>query len=291
MCRPCIILAVRPFLLASVAFLTGFGSAGISGPPQETAPRPSAERVARRAMVLALIIYRASLEQFPGQADYEALHRGLPAWVEQLGLASELEKEEQAFLTRPLGKADEKVVRNAHWRVEGLGVLAWALKRTELPRHDELVHPRKLAETVGFSEDRLSALDTAAAQNLFRNAELRPATEIDRLATQITIVNWRLRAFLLIRDDKKKPGYDPKRMEFAGYLRAHPSFKQTWLEGLRLVKGDLAIGKKAIGEAPAEEIRNCASLAVERQQAAYWLQGDHGTYSKVDTPTILTGLP
>jgi hypothetical protein len=101
---------------------------------EATVQRPSAERVARRALVLSLMLYRASLEKFSDEEKYEALHRRLPEWVERLGLASELEKEEHDFLRVPLGKADESVVRNAGWRNEGLGVLAWALQRFDLPK-------------------------------------------------------------------------------------------------------------------------------------------------------------
>jgi len=253
------------------------------------AKRPSAQRVAHRAMVLALMIYRSSIERFPGEAKFEALHARLPAWVDQLGLASELEKEEHDFLRVPLGKADAKVVLNSEWRVEGLGVLAWALKRYEMPPYDELTSPRKTVGSVGLSDELLAAADTAAAKKLFRDAELRPASEIDRFASHITIVNWRLRTYR-IAGLAGGPENISKRMDFVGYLRAHPSFKESWLKGLRLVGKDLSVGDKAIGDAPPDEVRQCGSIAVERQIAAYWLQGDEQVYSKVDAPTILLGL-
>src|SRR5207253_4114843 len=139
---------------------------------------PSAERVARRAMVLSLIMYRASLENFPGEPHYEALQRRLSTWVDELGLDSELENEERAFLRRRLGRADEKAVCNAAWRNEGVGALAWALGRFELPPYDEGADPRAAGSSVGFSEELLAALDTAPAHDLLSHAELRPAAEI-----------------------------------------------------------------------------------------------------------------
>lgn len=252
------------------------GAKELGSPPK----RPSPERVARRAMVLALMHYRASMEQFPGDAQFEAFHGRLPTWVEQLALAPELEKQEHDFLRVPLGKADRQVAMDAGWRLEGLAVLAWALRRLDLPAYDNEVDPRKAVASVGLTDELLSGMDTAAAKRLFREAELRPAWEIDQLACHITIVHWRLRTYRLAT----------KRMPFIGYLRAHPSFKENWLTGLRLVGDDLAIEDKAIGDAPPDAVSQCTSIVMERHNAAHWLQGDHEVYSKVDTGTMLFGL-
>jgi hypothetical protein len=234
-------------------------------------------------MVLTLVMYRASLEQFAGQAEYEALARQLPDWIDRLKLSSEIEKDEDSLLRAALGKADEKVIRNSGWRTEGLAVLAWALKRFDIPSHEELTDPRKAAASVGFSEEMLAAMDTAAASKIIESAELRPAEEIDRYATRATLITWRLRSYRIHPDEKQ--------MDFVGYLKAHPSFKPAWLEGLPLANNDLAIGKTAFGDAAEEKIVRCEDVAEERQIAAYWLQGNARLYSKVDPSTILFGLP
>jgi hypothetical protein len=71
-------------------------------------------------------------------------------------------------------------------------------------------------------------------------------------------------------------------------LRAHPSFKEYWLDGLRFIDGDLAIGNRRIADASPEEIKKCTSIATERHIAAYWLQGSDETYSKVIPATLLS---
>jgi hypothetical protein len=133
-------------------------------------------------MVLSLVVCRASLEQFAGEAKYEALRHRLSEWIRRLDLAAELEKEERAFLRAPLGRADEQMRLDASWRVEGLGVLAWALKRLELPLYDDQVSARDATASVGFSEQMLDTLDTAVAQKLLDQARLRPNAEIDAYA-------------------------------------------------------------------------------------------------------------
>jgi hypothetical protein len=79
-------------------------------------------------------------------------------------------------------------------------------------------------------------------------------------------------------------------MNFPEYLQKHPFTKPYWLDGLRFVHDDLAIGSQCVGDVSEDVFENCRSTAVERQIAAYWLQGDNKTYSQVDDSTILSGL-
>jgi hypothetical protein len=210
--------------------------------------------------------------------------------LEFAGLDEELEPEERALLETPYGGADEGALVRAAWRAEGLGVLAWALQRYELPPYD-----RRVPEDDTVCKGGRLTVDSFFAflwddkkQAPWESAALRPESEIGKYASHITIVNWRLTTFRMSPEQTKEAGIHPKRMDFVGYLRAHPSFKETWLDRVRIIDGDLAIGKRSIGHAPEEEVHQCMSIAVERQIAAYWLQGDNVIYSKVVPLTILT---
>ena len=159
----------------------------------------------------------------------------------------------------------------------------------------------------------MSARDAAA---LRESARLRPAEEIRRFASQITIVHWRIRTFQLdpelvapsvtfdVRSDRPpvpkdegavlrkvaKPGTGIREpMDFSAYLRRHPRFQDYWLDHLRLLDGDLVLGDRGIADAFPPRVSECRSIAVERQIAAYWLQGDDPTYSKVAASTVLSG--
>jgi hypothetical protein len=240
-------------------------------PPQPAPPAP--RRVAARALALAAVVARAFAEMRPDSSGNREARDSPLAWLRGLGIASELEPQERAFLQAPLGRVERQTVINAAWRAEGLVVLAWALGRCELPAYDQPVPfpPQQAQEAVG-----LAAPDVA--RELLASAALRPATEIDRFATHITVVGWRLRQF----------GMVPVPMDYAGYLRGHGLFKETWLAGLRLVDGDLAVGAHAIADAPAEVVVRCRDAVDERRRAAYWLQGDDPVYSKVDPATVLS---
>ena len=77
------------------------------------------------------------------------------------------------------------------------------------------------------------------------------------------------------------------RMDFATHLQAHPRFQEYWLEGLRLVGGDLALGGQSIADASSEDVQQCMNMAVARQIAAYWLRGADPLYSRVRPNTLL----
>jgi hypothetical protein len=179
---------------------------------------------------------------------------------------------------------------NAAWRAEGLGVLAWALKWYELPPYDRPVPPD---DTV-FEGGRLTVdllfrcLHDETVPAPWESAELRPYEEIHQYVTHATLVHWRMVTFRMHPEQTQDLLFDPRRMDFLGYLKSHPSFKENWLDGLRFIDGDLALGDSPIGDAPEEFVSDCMSVALERQIAAYWLQGDNEVYSQVSPDTILT---
>lgn len=233
---------------------------------------PAARRVAARALVLAAIVARAQLER-PGEAGENRDQAcAIPfATLKRLGIASELEPRERAFLKAPAGRADTAITAVASWRAEGLAVLGWALNRSPLPPYDEAVDARTMQDAIGFTQ-----LETAG--DLLTASTLRPAAEINRAATLLTLVTWRLRTFRMYRGP----------WDFVGHLRKQASFDESWLTDLRIVDGDLALGTQSIANAPAETVELCERSIVERQIAAYWLQGDDAVYSKVDPSTLLS---
>jgi hypothetical protein len=259
----------------------------------DTKQPPPARQVAARAMVLSTIVCRAYLEieYHRGIHEHAEGVRGLLYWLAKRGLQSELEPDELQFLETPVGQASESAVENAYWRSEGLGVLAWALQRFELPPYDQRTNPDVAQLSVGFSR-------TTEDFDLRKSGVLRPASEISRLASHLTIVSWRLRQFQAGRDSElgrqatellgrgRSGVAEP--MDFVGYLRSYGNFTEWWLEDLRILDGDLAMGATSIAEASPEDVYKCTSIAVQRQIAAYWLQGDDRTYSKVVPATLLT---
>jgi len=238
---------------------------------------PSSLRVAARTLVLAAVVYRSCIEQrADGQQGrregFEPFRRGLLDWIDSLGLSGELDQLEREFLEARPGRVKEQTIINGLWRREGLGVLAWALNRYDLPAYDQCVDLPAVADNLAF-------LDSGCAGRFLGSAALRPSSDISWLSSCASIVHWRLRQFSLA----------PGPMDYQEYLRQHPLFKGIGLSGVRFIDGDLAIGDKPVAAADADEFQNCLSIAMERAQAVYWLQGDAAVYEDVDTPTFLSG--
>jgi Domain of unknown function (DUF4272) len=134
---------------------------------------PSAQRVARRALVLSAVVCRGNIDHGAGNADTESLRNRILDWITFLDVQDEIEPREAALLKAPLSALTQQQVIDATWQAEGLAVLAWALKRLNLPKHDEKVDPYAVTDALGFlNED---------AAELIRFAQLRGDAEIRAL--------------------------------------------------------------------------------------------------------------
>ncbi|HEX2081082.1 MAG TPA: DUF4272 domain-containing protein [Longimicrobium sp.] len=234
---------------------------------EEGAEAPSAERVARRALALAAVSARGVAERYAGQSGATRMHQDLLAWVDQAGLADELEPDELEMLREPPGRLDPQAAVNAVWRVEGLAVLAWALGRFQLPPHDEPSHPDDV-----WSAMRL--MDADGARALAAEAVLRPRDELQAMRERLFALHWRLRDFRL----------RARAMDFAEFARTC-WFGPLDITGVPLVDGDLAIGGSRIDRADPDVLGRTQSAAQERHLAANWLWEGPALYSEADAST------
>jgi hypothetical protein len=191
----------------------------------------------------------------------------IASWIDDLGMADELEPDEAKVLQRPVGTLDERALINSMWRVEGLAVLAWALQLHPLPPYDELVVPPELYEAIGI-------FDVAAGQQVLRAPNLRPPEELDEMGAHLLALHWRMRDFSL----------RPTAMDFVEFSR-NCWFGSFDTSGFRIVDNDLAIGDGALSDAPSEEVQRVQSTAMERHLAINWLRGYSQVYSETDTST------
>ncbi len=227
---------------------------------------PSPQRIARRGLVLAAVVCRSALEDSAGDPKAEAFRRDVVAWLDAAGAVAEAEPGEASRLQAPLGTLTERQVIDASWRGEGLGVLAWALGRCELPAYDTTVKSPDVADRLGFME--------RAGSELVREARLRDPHVIEQLADRLLALHWRLREFSL----------RPAAMDFVAFART-AYFGPQDVEGLRLAANDLAIHGRPLMDVPERRWRECLSIARERQQAANWLAGQQVLYSEVTCDT------
>ena len=189
---------------------------------REGADPPNAERVARRALALTAVTVRAILEQEGPSRSTSDAHKGLLDWVRAVGIGDELEPDEWEVVQRRPGKLDSQSQINSTWRLEGLVVLAWALKRFDIPPHDELVQVNPLWDSLGWP-------DTGAARTLLESPDLRTREEIGTLRNCLFALYWRLR----------NQNIHPGAFDLAEFARTC-DWGPLDITGLPLVDGDLA---------------------------------------------------
>lgn len=227
---------------------------------------PSAERVAKRALVLTAVVCRSGIEDAAGDGEAEAFRRRVVRWLEDVGLAEELEPDEAQVLQLPLGALSERQRINASWRGEGGAVLAWALGRFGLPPYDQMVHAPDVGSALGFLE--------SDGQQLLANPRVRSRQEIGTYAQRMFTVHWRLRQF----------SQDHLPMDFEAFARTC-WFGPLETQGVQFVTGDLAVGGVPISAATESAFEECRGIVVERHKAANWLTGQHPVYREVTTDT------
>lgn len=235
--------------------------------PEEGPGPPTAERVARRALALTAVTARAILEQDLKNKKTPATYRDLLDWVQEIGIDDEFEPEEWEVLQQPPGHLEPEQQIESTWRLEGLVVLAWALRRSEVPPHDQLVSPNTLWRSLGL-------LDAESASELLAGPTLRSREAIGVLRNRLFALHWRLRNYYV----------NPGVMDLEEFARTC-WFGPLDLTGLRLVKGDLGLRGKRIDRAPHDVFSTAHSAALERHQAANWLREGPACYSQASVAT------
>jgi hypothetical protein len=238
--------------------------AGGSDDEPEIVP-PFAERVAQRALVLAAVVMRTQLETERATDESRRRQREILRWLDDSGAGAECEPYERRLLEAPVGSVPPQESVNASWDAEGMAVLAWALRRSELPPFDRRCQPTAVAKSLGFGQP--------PEQSVIVGASLREPAEIAALGARLFTVHWRLRELSL----------RPKAVNVAE-VAARTSLRLS-TERLPIVEGDLAIDGVPVARAPEERWRECLSIATERHRAANWLMGFERLYGDVITDT------
>lgn len=234
---------------------------------QDTSQPVNAPRVLRRAFVLAALSCRGSIEAGAGNPEAESVYARLLRWIELLRLNDEVEPKEHGILYAPLGQLDQPDVIEATWSVEGLAILAWALRLLKLPKHDELVDPFEVTDAVCFLND--------AATEMLATAVSRVTAELKAYRELVYAVHCRLTDFERNRDSKN----------FTSWV------ERDWLRLLGvapaelIADGDLSIHDRPISSAAYEDVQACQSATFRRHRAIVWLLGGNPIYSQTPVAT------
>jgi hypothetical protein len=162
--------------------------------PDETSDQPpNAVNVARRALILSAVVWRASIESYTDESYKRETAKHVHDWLDELKLSPHLEPEEEKILRTPFGKMPRQVGVRGSWFVEGLAILAWALQRGDFPSHDREVDPIAVTNDLDFLHPD--------AEQLLEKPKLRDATQLQAAREWFYDLHCTLRGFLFHNGD------------------------------------------------------------------------------------------
>ena len=223
--------------------------------PLDSPPDPC--RVAQRALIQCAVVCRAAIDQTPDEPGALETYGRVRDWIDALGLAPSMEPLEAELFDAPLGTLDRARTITASWAAEGLAVLAWSLKRLDLPRHDEKVDPFDLTDSLGFLHHNAKAL--------LDGVELRDPEELRACRELLYSIHCRIR-----QAQRRQGGKD-----FSN------SIEPSWLDLLRidrshfLIDDDLAADEKALADVDQIRATEIEWIIRPRHQASIWLVGEY----------------
>lgn len=215
----------------------------------------TAAQVARRAVAMTALAFRASMEVTDHPRSAELSHE-IPRWLERIGVASELMPYEQDLLNTPYGGLDSSQSREANWSGEGAWVLAWAIGLVERPAECEWADYHALFERLRIMRPEV--------REVLAHAAARPAAEWVRYGVE----TWALRSELQLRmlqPDSREPlaSIQSKRLEALG-LSPDPAVIE------RVVR--------LVDSLTDEERKRAAGPVLLREHAIFWLLNDSPVY-------------
>jgi len=233
---------------------------------QNTDSPPKPLDIARRALILSGVVCRASLESYTDK-DYQRETRArIQGWFDELELWPHLEPLEEKIIRAPFGKLPRRLQIQGTWFIEGLAILAWALKRSDFPAHDQKADAVAVTNALDFLQPDAAKL--LLAPKVRKRAELEAAREwfYDAHCT--------LRRFLHHAGDGRLASW------IGDYL------KVLGIDPKAVMKmGHLAVEGQAVGEADRERLLGWENVICERHRAAIWLAGEDPLYTELPVDT------
>jgi hypothetical protein len=207
------------------------------------------------ALILAYLSYRAMVDQEP-RAEKNA--QAIPRLIRTQDING-LEPSEIRFLNAPFGTLSTFDRNQASWLVEGLTVLAWALRKAKLPSYSTKGDGAKASLALGMFGP--AELDKATAE------DLRDFQEIEMGAATYEAVFGRIMKHLK----------NPEKMDLTNLLK-DPATGHLLVDGLELTDGDLSIDGLPLPAVRPERLQEVLGIVRERHRAFRWLLGADPTY-------------
>ena len=241
---------------------------------------PDQKVTAYRALCLGALLMRANLEDrlrntmpLPSAQPASMFWEPVKSWLAKYNVSAFLSPKEKDLLGKPVGSWSLQDVVNSSWRAECLGVVLWALGRTNnIPSYD----------TQFSAPDILKHIPMGRQPDEFvGKAKLRSSTDISKARDLAELWNWRART---TREQKSQVNLPPG-MTFQQIISN--SARQAHKAGMisSPIDNDFPLYGKSFGKLSEEEYQNSSSICQERHFALNWLTGHSEDWDNTPTET------
>lgn len=214
----------------------------------------SPQQVARRALILGALAFRASLE-VTDHPRVSAISQQLLPWVEQAGCAEELDPIEREELATPFGELSESQLTDLNWAGESATFFCWVLGR--LPALD----PKTPADQ-SVLLDVLPILKPSV-NDFIESAALRDTAEIEEACRQFVLVQ------SLLREARVRAARD---------IIRHGQLQMLSDAGITVDDAAVKRAEETLAAMTAEERARAAGFYFVRAHAGLWLLSNRPTY-------------
>jgi hypothetical protein len=213
------------------------------------------EQVAKRAVILGAIAFRASLEVMDHPRVVEISRRLLP-WLRDMGCDDELDPIERELLSTPLGYLSAGQKTDANWAGEAAAFFCWMLNHYETPEEASLADQSRLPD--------LLCIMKPEASKIIRAASLRDRAEIHEMCCR----------FVLIRSILQESRVDSPAREIVRRV----NIKTLNDVGLDVKEDVIKRASEIVSRMTLDERGRVAGLYFVRSLAALWFLSDRSTY-------------
>lgn len=216
-------------------------------------------QVAKRAIILGAIAFRASLEVTDHPRVVEHSQKLLP-WLHTLGIDDELDPIERELLETPLGELSPSQQMDANWASESSSFFCWALNLTGPLDVLAPANAKRLQELLGVLKPE--------ASSILHSATLRDIADMEAACKQC----------VLVRSALQEARVAPS----VGEIIRRVNRQRLADVGIAASDDDMMRASSAVAAMSPDERSRAPGLYFVRDHAALWLFSSRPTYFEAD---------
>jgi hypothetical protein len=230
----------------------------------------SATEISRRAIVVAAVLQRITLEDSAARNDLDVAGEAfdLREWIVTEQLKDTLTTSEVRIFETPVGEIPRDDCLDLSWQSEALATLLWSIGIRKLPASGLQSELASLLEDVPHPWDRISGW--------VARANLRPESTIARERELADLWYWRLGAEI---EGRNAP--DAERASYQQAIREVVAEAAAAGYPVDARRGDLVVSRRLVRDLGSEELTELAAIAEERLRALNWISGFGSSWDDV----------